>query len=144
MKILTILFIFVICLISVLAIIGLEYFFDNFFLIPLIESVVIFLAILFLLKFTKDNYFAIVFIFAIFFILLENGVYALAIGLNMVDLGYKEVLSWRFLYNTIFIFIYIPLLCYGIKSKDKILMFFYFLIGTIGHLIFNLLMQVVS
>ena len=144
MKSLAVVFIFIICFVSVGIILFLESFIDNFFIIPILESVVIFFSVWFIYKFSEESLLAICFIFAFFFLLLENGVYALAIALDMVDLSYKTVLSWRFLYNSIFIFIYIPLLCNGLKYKDKALWVLYFIIGMVLHLIFNLVMGVVS
>lgn len=149
MKYLTIILTFIVCFISILGIMGIEYFIDNFFLVPLIESIIIFWVILFLLKFTNENYFSVVFLFGIFFILLENSIYAIAIALNMVEgagLTLKNVLSWRFLYNSLFILIYFPLLGYGLKKdrKDKFFVFLFFLLGVILHIIYNLIMHVIS
>jgi len=144
MRTLSIFFIFFICLISVLIICFLERWTTNFFLIPIVESFFIFIAILFLYKYSQENLISICFIFAIFFVLFENGVYALAIALNMIERGYKEVLSWRFLYNFLFILIYIPILCFGLKYKDKFLWVLFFVCGTCLHLVFNLVMEVIS
>lgn len=147
MKYLSIIFCFIICLISVLVIIGLEYFIDNFFLIPILESVVIFLSVFSIYKTTNERLLTISIIFALFFLLFENSVYAIAIALNMVEgtgLTIKSVLSWRFLYNFLFVMIYVPLLTRGIKSGDKALYVLFFILGTCLHLGFNLVMQVIS
>jgi len=144
MRYLTVIFIFIVCLISVLAIIGMEYFIDNIFLVPLVESLVIFIAVLLLLKITGKNYFFIVFLFSFFFVLLETGVYAICEELGFSNFGMKEIISWRLLYNSIFTFIYVPILCFGLKYKDKILWILYFVVGFIFHLGFNLVMEVVS
>jgi len=138
-------FVFIICLISVLVIIGFEYFVgDNMFLAVLVEGIIVFISVWFLLKFSGENYFAVIFLYSLFFILFETGVYTICETLGFIDFGMRDLISWRLLYNSIFCFIWIPLSTFGIKSNDKILMFFYFLLSLCLHLVFNLIMQVVS
>jgi len=142
--ILLIVFTFIITLICVLVIMGAEYWVSNEFLVPILEGIIIFLGVFFIYKTSRESYFFIVFLFAFFFILLETGVYILAIALNMVEMSYKEVLSWRLLYNSFFTFIYIPLLCYGIRLKEGALYVLFFLCGSIFHIIWNLIFSVIS
>jgi len=143
-SILYIIFTFIITLFCVLIIMGAEYWITNQFLIPILESIVILCGIWFIYKNSQGNYFFIVFLFSLWFIIFETSIYALGELLNFTNFGMKDLVSWRLLYNSVFTFIWIPLTCYGLKYKDKSLLFLFFIFGICLHLIFNLFMDVVS
>lgn len=138
-------FVFIICLISVGVIILLEYFFDNMFLAVLIEGIIVFLAVLLILKISNENYFSVIFIYSICFILLETGIYALCGILGMIEhISLRDLISWRLLYNSLFTFLWIPLTCFGLRYKERLLWVFFWIIGFCLHLGGNLIFDVVS
>ena len=145
MKTLSVVFIFLICLLSVLVICGVEYFVgDNMFLAVLVEGFFVFISIWFLLNFSEENYFVVVFLYSLFFILFETGVYAICEALGFVDFGFKSLISFRLLYNSLFTFLWIPLSCLGLKYKDKALWALFWICGFCIHCAGNLIMEVIS
>jgi len=138
-------FIFIICLISVGLIIFLEKYIGGMFFAVIIEGFVVFLAVWFLLKITNEKYFAVIFLFTFFFIILETGIYALCGILGFIEgISLRDLISWRMLYSSIFTFIWIPLTCRGLKYKDKMLWILFWILGFCLHLGGNMIFQVVS
>lgn len=141
MKLKNSLYVLSIITLSVLVILFLESFITDFFIVPFLESIVIFLAILLLLKTSNESLGSITFMSAVFFFILETIVYLICSYLGLIDKMTYDVLSWRLVYGLFFTMLWIPISVYGLKYKDKIFWFFFLFLGCLMHLGINLIMS---
>lgn len=144
MKTLNSVFIVVIMIFAVLKILLLEWFVKDFFLIPFIETIIIFFSILLITKVIDEGLSKIVFFSSFVFFCLETVVYLIYSYTGLVNSIPSDVFAWRFVYGFFFTMIWIPVSCYGLKFKEKILWFFFLFLGCLIHLLINVLMSGLS
>lgn len=141
MKTSTLFFTIFLTLFSVLSIIILENYLDDFFFAPIIECVAIFLVVLFVKWRFEDSLFGIVFLVIILFFIFETSVYLISVQLDFINSSMYEVLSWRIVYGGFFTFVWIPITVLGLRYKQKALWFLFLFLGFLVHLIINLMMN---
>ena len=146
MKIISIIY----CILVTLLISGLLLFveqgiFNKWYFIPIVESLFIFFAVLILHKLTEENVIILSLFVGFFFSITELLVYILAVELGMVDvsISISELISWRLLYNSAFWIASTPILCAGLREKDKVLWVLFIIIGISLHFCFNLIMSMI-
>jgi len=141
MKKSTLFFTIFLTLFSVLCIIFLENYLDDFFFAPIIECVAIFLVVLFIKWRFDDSLFSITFLVIILFFIFETSVYLISVQLGFLSSSMYEVLSWRIVYGGFFTFVWIPITILGLRYKQKALWFLFLFLGCLVHLIINLIMN---